>query len=131
MSFTRKFWVHDVMLGHYTVWFDILSCLKAMRFLDEYGGSLLCHYGFKLKERLFPLRTKSRSNYIDIAQLINKKGTGILQLIEPIESEIVSRGEVLIDKIRSSKSYPSKEVDAYYKLVDSFIIDEYQKYFGI
>lgn len=102
-----------------------------MRFLDEYGGSLLCHYGFKLKERLFPLRTKSRSNYIDIAQLINKKGTGILQLIEPIESEIVSRGEVLINKIRSSKSYPTKEVDAYYKWVDSFIIDEYQKHFGI
>lgn len=97
----------------------------------EDGGSLLCHYGFKLKERLFPLRTKSRSNYIDIAQLINKKGTGILQQIEPIESEIVSRGEVLIDKIRSSKSYPTKGVDAYYKWVDSFIIDEYQKHFGI
>lgn len=95
------------------------------------GGSLLCHYGFKLKERLFPLRTKSRGNYIDIAQLINKNGTGILQVIEPIESEIVARGEQVIEKVRSSKSYPVKEIDAYYKWVDEFVQSEYKEKFGI
>lgn len=95
------------------------------------GGSKLCHFGFQLKERLFPLRTKSRGNYIDIAQLINKKGTGILQLIEPIESEIVSRGEAVIQEIRESKSYPIKDIDSYYKWVDEYILKEYKDKFGL
>lgn len=95
------------------------------------GGSKLCHYGFRLKERLFPLRTKSRENYIDIAQLINKKGTGILQIIMPIEDKVVSQGETLIQKIRESKSYPVKDIDSYYKWVDEYIVKEYKEKFGL
>lgn len=95
------------------------------------GGSKLCHYGFRLKERLFPLRTKSRENYIDIAQLINKKGTGILQVIKPIEDEVVSQGESLIQMIRESKSYPVKDIDSYYKWVDEYIVKEYKEKFGL
>ena len=95
------------------------------------GGSKLCHYGFRLKERLFPLRTKSRENYIDIAQLINKKGTGILQVIKPIEDEVVSQGESLIHRIRESKSYPVKDIDSYYKWVDEYIVKEYKEKFGL
>ena len=95
------------------------------------GGSKLCHYGFKLKERLFPLRTKSRENYIDIAQLINKKGTGILQVIKPIEDEVVSQGESLIQRIREAKSYPVKDIDSYYKWVDEYIVKEYKEKFGL
>ena len=95
------------------------------------GGSKLCHYGFKLKERLFPLRTKSRENYIDIAQLINKKGTGILQVIKPIEDEVVSQGESIIQMIRESKSYPVKDIDSYYKWVDEYIVEEYKEKFGL
>lgn len=95
------------------------------------GGSKLCHYGFRLKERLFPLRTKSRENYIDIAQLINKKGTGILQVIKPIEDEVVSQGESFIQRIRESKSYPVKDIDSYYKWVDEYIVKEYKEKFGL
>jgi hypothetical protein len=57
--------------------------------------------------------------------------TGILQVIEPIESEIVARGEQVIEKVRSSKSYPVKEIDAYYKWVDEFVQSEYKEKFGI
>lgn len=95
------------------------------------GGSLLCHYGFKLKERLFPLRTKSRENYIDIAQLINKKGTGILQQIEPIETEIVNKGQTVIDQLRGQKTLSSKDIDAYYRWVDDYIIKQYAEKFKI
>ena len=97
----------------------------------EDGGSKLCHYGFRLKERLFPLRTKSRENYIDIAQLINKQGTGILQVIMPIEDEVVSQGESIIQRIRESKSYPVKDIDSYYKWVDEYIVTEYKEKFGL
>lgn len=34
-------------------------------------------------------------------------------------------------KLFFSLAFPTKEVDAYYKWVDSFIIDEYQKHFDI
>ena len=91
----------------------------------------MCHYGFKLKERLFPLRTKSRENYIDIAQLINKKGTGILQQIEPIETEIVNRGQTVIDQLRGQKTLSSKDIDAYYRWVDDYIVKQYAEKFKI
>ncbi len=101
--------------------------LPAMVTRGSDGGSPLCHYGFRLKQRLFPLRTKSRGNYIDIAQLINKQGTGILQLIRPIEDEVVGRGETIVEKVRSAKTYPVKEVEAYYKWVDKYVEAEYKK----
>ena len=68
------------------------------------NGSLLCHYGLKLKERLFPLRTKTRSNYIDVAQLVNRRQTGILQLIRPIEDELMTRGTALVDSMRDNNN---------------------------
>lgn len=39
------------------------------------GGSTLCRYGLKLKERLFPLRTKTRSSYIDVAYNVGKSAS--------------------------------------------------------
>ena len=77
------------------------------------------------------MRTKSRENYIDIAQLINKQGTGILQVIMPIEDEVVSHGESIIQRIREAKSYPVKDIDSYYKWVDEYIVKEYKEKFGL
>lgn len=95
------------------------------------GGAQLCRYGLKLKERLFPLRTKSNRNYIDVAQLINKAGTGILQQIQPVESEIIRRGTAVVDAVRAAKSCPTKTVDEYYKWVDEYIVEQYSKRFGL
>lgn len=95
------------------------------------GGSQLCHYGLKLKEKLFPLRTKSRSNYIDVGQLINRRGTGILQQIEPIEDQLMSKAATLVDELRTKDAFPTRLFDEYYKWTDTFVRQQYNERFGL
>lgn len=95
------------------------------------NGSLLCHYGLKLKERLFPLHTKTRSNYIDVAQLYNRRGDGTLQLIAPIEDELMRRGRSVVARLRSDAKFPQKEWADYCKWADAYIVDQYREKFGM
>lgn len=97
------------------------------------GGSTLCRYGLKLKERLFPLRTKTRSNYIDVAQLVNRRGTGILQQIRPVEDELMRRGEKVVEEMREKTDggVPSKTFEEYYKWADGVITKEYKERFAL
>ena len=48
--------------------------------------------GLELKKRLFPYDVSNGHDYINVAQLVNKKHTGILQRVEMIEKDIISRG---------------------------------------
>lgn len=96
-----------------------------------HGGSRLCHYGLSLKRRLFPLRVKSRSNYIDVAQLVNRQGTGVLQQIRPIEDELVKRALPVVASIHDGKAFPVTAVDDYYRWADGFIVSQYKEKFGL
>ena len=101
----------------------------------------MCRYGLKLKERLFPLRTKTRSSYIDVAQLVNRKGNGILQLIRPIEDELMDKGTALVNDLRNEKEGNKKEgykkdgnkkdvykaFADYYSWADGVIKEQYEK----
>ena len=102
------------------------------------GGSTLCRFGLKLKELLFPLRTKTRSSYIDVAQLVNRKGNGILQLIRPIEDELMDKGTALVNNLRNEKEGNKKEGNKkdvykafadYYSWADGVIKEQYEKGF--
>ena len=102
------------------------------------GGSTLCRYGLKLKELLFPLRTKTRSSYIDVAQLVNRKGNGILQLIRPIEDELMDKGTALVNDLRNEKEGNKKDGNKehvykafadYYSWADEVIKEQYEKGF--
>ena len=61
---------------------------------------------------------------------MNKSGTGMLQKILPIEKEIMIRGNRALDKIRE-QGESRNEMDDYYLWVDQYIIESYQKIFGL
>ena len=94
------------------------------------GGSLLCRYGLKLKKRLFPLRTKTRANYIDVAQLVNSRQTGILQLIRPVEDELMKRGAALVSHMRQDDKNTDKAYADYCRWADAFVREQYQEKFA-
>ena len=60
---------------------------------------------------------------------INKKGTGILQRILPIEKEVMRRGEDALDGLRKLKSF--KTMEAYYDWVDAYVAEQYKSLFGV
>ncbi|MCE2615958.1 carcinine hydrolase/isopenicillin-N N-acyltransferase family protein [Phocaeicola oris] len=96
----------------------------------EDGCSSLCEAGLRLKNKLFPLRRGSATDYINIAALINKEGTGILQQILPVEKEIIRRGDEELRKIRSAGKTDTS-IEQYYDWVNQYIKEKYKQIFGL
>ncbi|MBR1520438.1 MAG: acyl-CoA--6-aminopenicillanic acid acyl-transferase [Bacteroidaceae bacterium] len=93
-------------------------------------GSLLNHWGLELKKRLFPVTRGNGIDYINVAALLNKAGTGILQRILPVEKGVLDRGDEVLAKLRTAGRLDVKEVDTYYKWVDEELRRQYHELFG-
>lgn len=97
---------------------------------DGTGHSWLNEKGLELKKRVFSLEAGNTSTYGDLSKLFNKQGTGILQQIQPIENEVLRRGEEALDKLRQSAKN-AKDMEAYYDWVDVYIAERYRELFGV
>ena len=97
---------------------------------DGTGHSRLCEMGLQLKSRVFTLKKGNNTAfYGNLAPLINKKGTGILQQLLPIEEDVMRRGEEAVAALRKAKD--PKAMEAYYDWVDDFITEQYKSKFGV
>ena len=96
---------------------------------DGTGHSRLNEMGLKLKERVFSLERGNVEVYGDPSKLMNKKGTGILQRILPIENEVMQLGEEAL--IRYRESQDANAMQRYYDWVDAYIVEQYKNMFGI
>ena len=97
---------------------------------DGIGHSRLCEMGLQLKSRIFTLKKGNNTAfYGNLAPLINKKGTGILQQLLLIEEDVMRRGEEAVAALRKAKD--PKAMEAYYDWVDGFITEQYKSKFGV
>ena len=97
---------------------------------DGTGHSRLCEMGLQLKSRVFTLKKGNNTAfYGNLAPLINKKGTGILQQLLLIEEDVMRHGEEAVDALRKAKD--PKTMEAYYDWVDGFITEQYKSKFGV
>lgn len=94
------------------------------------GYAPLSAMGMELKKRLFCEERGNSHEYINLAQLANKRGTGILQQLKPVEKEICTRGNEVIDKMRRKGRF-SKDLAGYYDWVDRYVRLEYRERFGL
>lgn len=90
--------------------------------------SMICDAGLTLKKRLFP--NSRKRNEINLAQLINKSGTGVLQKIKPIEDNVFLRAREVQASIRQDRRNNQKVKD-FYSWLDQYVTSEYKKRFGI
>ena len=91
---------------------------------DGTGHSRLNEMGLELKSRVFTLtRGNNTEFYGNLAPLLNKQGTGILQRILPIEEEVMRRGEEALADLRKTKK--AKAMEAYYDWVDAYTLEQY------
>ena len=97
---------------------------------DEEGRAPLAEWGLKLKKRIFSWQRGNTGDYIDLSKLINKEGTGIWQKLQPVEKEVVARGQEVVAKVRKKKKYV-KDLDHYYDWVDSYLTELYTHEFGL
>jgi hypothetical protein len=97
---------------------------------DGTGHSRLNEMGLELKSRVFSLKKGNNTSfYGNLAPLINKQGTGILQQILPIEAKVMSQGEEAVAALRTKKD--TKAMETYYDWVDAYVAEQYKSMFGI
>lgn len=113
------------------VWITSDNDLPEVVSMKDDFHSPLCDAAMALKQQLFPIKRGSGGKYINLALLLNRENTGIMQKLEPVENEIfVKTAELLA-------SMPEKERDRralileHYKWLDRFITDSYKELFGI
>ena len=90
----------------------------------------ICDAGLKLKRFLFPNDKKRNKGDINLAQLINKSGTGTVQQITSIETEVFRRAKKVQNAVRKQRN-AAQEINDFYSWVDSYVAAEYKKRFGI
>ena len=81
---------------------------------------------FELKRQLFPIERGNGQDYINLARLINRSGTGIIQQIEPIETEIFYRSKAIRQSIT-----PNKDISEFNRWVEQYVREQYSQRFNI
>ncbi len=112
------------------IWITSGHKLPEIVSFNSNGHSALSDSGLELKKRLFPTSKQRKTEDINLAQLINKAGTGILQQIEPIEDKVFRKSRRVSRAIRR-RGYAGKKTEAFYKWLDTFVPAEYENRFGV
>lgn len=112
------------------LWITPNEELPAIVTRNDKGRSTLVDAGFALKKQLFPLERGNGSDYINVARLINRQGTGILQQLLPVEDEIFRRAQDTIETLRKNGK-AGKETTAFYRWVDQYVSEQYKNRFNI
>ena len=69
--------------------------------------------------------------YIDVNALANNQGTGITQLLNKYEKDIYQRAYQYIYNWENDKSANKKDIEAFYKWLDTYISEVYTEEFNI
>lgn len=83
-----------------------------------------------LKKKCFPAQIDNGRDYLNLAAVMNKKGSGIAQKLLPKENEILSRTQSVISSWRE-KGFNKTEAEKHYKWLDEYITKVYKEEFGI
>jgi hypothetical protein len=112
------------------VWISAGKELPKIISMKEDMHAPLCDAAMILKHKVFPIERGSGWKYIDLSVLLNQEGTGIMQVLEPVENEIFKKTNALLATMPEGKLQTEK-IREYYKWIDSYITQSYKELFGI
>lgn len=92
------------------------------------GGSPLNHWGLALKDQLFTLDRDNSHDYINVASLWNKAGTGILQQILSLETKLLDEADPILSRMQKKGRVNPKSLQKYYDWVDEEITKAYKEF---
>jgi len=84
----------------------------------------LNHAALQLKRRSFPDTRGNGDDYVNLAMLTNKAGTGLLELIAPADTEIITRTMALQEQWRE-KGYRDRDLKKFNRWLEAYIRDIY------
>jgi hypothetical protein len=89
----------------------------------------ICSVALQMKDKCFPLKKDKGYNYINLSVVLNKENNGFMQLLQPIEREVLNRSYLLCQKLESVKN-KDKEIKSYYQWLDTYIPQMYLSSLG-
>ncbi len=113
------------------VWVSAGKNLPAVVSMKENMHAPLCDAAMTLRNQLFPIKRGSGPKYINVAMLLNKEKTGILQKLEPVEDEIFMKTAALVSALPANVKQQKEAIAGHYKWIDDYIIQSYREIFGI
>ena len=96
---------------------------------DDAGCARLNTLSLTLKNRIFSLQNGNTKAYIDLSKLMNRAQTGTVQLLQPVEQEIIKKGVQSLEKLRKKRNYAA--IESYYQWVDDYLAEQYRQLFGL
>lgn len=86
--------------------------------------------GLVLKKRCFPLPVDNSYDYLDLAVVCNREGSGIAQRLSGPNAEIFRRAGELVSGWRRSR-FEEEEAARFYRWIDEFLGEYYRREFGL
>ena len=112
-------------------WVKAGNTLPELLLVDTTGNAPLCDYALRLKEECFPIKKGSGYKYLKLSKVINKEGKGFMQILRPIENEIISETDKNLKKWRKNNSLPIEEVHNLYNLINKRVKRAYKDNFNL
>ncbi len=92
---------------------------------DASGKAPQSTRAFELRKKCFPVKGRVSQNYIDLAVIMNQKGTGIWQRLRPAENEIMATAERNLELWHSS-AINARTVEEFYHWLDQRVVAAYE-----
>jgi hypothetical protein len=107
------------------VWVKGGKNLPEVLMADTDHNCELNQLAMELKDRCYPIKRSAGYKYLNVSELINREGTGIIQQLELVEKDIFSETN---EKLKNwhLNGTNKKEIEAYYQWLDQITRDTYK-----
>jgi hypothetical protein len=110
------------------VWLLEDGTLPSILQADATGNAPLSTLALQLKNKIFPGQNDAKENYINVAALMNKEGTGIRQKLVPVEDEVLKTAKDNLFRWRTS-GMDDTEAKVFYQWIDDNLLQEIRSRF--
>jgi hypothetical protein len=112
------------------VWVAAGPSLPDLALSPDGKGSPINEKGLALKRRCFPLAVDNAYDYLDVAALFNRAGTGIAQRLAEPNAEVLRRTAEVLGSWRRS-AFRKSEAVSFYQWIDEHLGGFYRREFGL
>lgn len=103
---------------------DKVELPRCVRYDKALKNSPLNAYSMKLFKECYPLTHPDGYHYLRISKLVNKEGTGYMQILMPVEARLMKETRTKLDKWYRQYPYDA-EMQAFYDDIDRLVEETY------
>lgn len=98
--------------------------------MDKNYKSPICMAALKLKGECFPITYDRGTNYINLSAVINQQKSGYMQLLQPVESDIFARANLLAAELERGRKTEA-DIRLFYTWIDAYLSKTFHEKFDL